>query len=188
MSALVVVLLGTDHHRFDRLVEWADTAAGRLASGARVVVQHGASRAPRTAEGHPFLRHGQIQSLLHEARAVVCHGGPGTIMDAQSHGHVPLCVPRDPALGEHVDDHQLRFATTVARAGVIRLAGDEAGFHSVLDGLLSTGPVHGRREVVEASPLMLSRARLARELDLLEGERPLRRSSVRRTWQSRVAR
>ncbi|GAB2875264.1 glycosyltransferase [Nocardioides pacificus] len=188
MSALVVVLLGTDHHRFDRLVEWADTAAGRLAADAHVVIQHGASRSPRTAEGHGFLRHSEIQHLLGAARAVVCHGGPGTIMDAQTHGHVPLCVPRDPALGEHVDDHQLRFATTVARAGVVRLAGDEAGFHSVLDGLLSTGPVHGRQEVVEASPLLLSRVRLAQELDQLDGARPLRRSSLRRTWKSRVTR
>ena len=40
-------------------------------------------------------------------------------MDARGLGHVPVCVPRDPSLGEHVDGHQQRFATLVDRAGVV---------------------------------------------------------------------
>lgn len=186
MSALVVVLLGTDHHRFDRLVGWADATAARLTGHAQVVVQHGASRSPRIAKGHAFLPHGEIERMLRVAAAVVCHAGPGTIQDARAFGHLPLCVPRDPALGEHVDAHQLRFAATAARAGLVRVAGDETGFHRVLDDLLRTGPVHG--EVVEAPQVALSRARLGRELDLLAGGRPRRRSSLRRSLRSRVDR
>lgn len=46
---LVLVTVGTDYHRFDRLIEWVDrwyaeTGRGRV----RCVVQHGASRAPST--------------------------------------------------------------------------------------------------------------------------------------------
>ena len=56
------------------------------------------------------------------ASAVVCHGGPGTIALARRCGHVPIVVPRDPALGEHVDDHQMRYTAVLARSGAIEIA------------------------------------------------------------------
>jgi UDP-N-acetylglucosamine transferase subunit ALG13 len=118
VNATVLVLVGTDHHPFDRLVDWADECARRDPES-RWVVQHGSSRAPQYAEAHDFVPHDELVALLAGADAVVCHGGPGTIMDARGLGHVPVCVPRDPALGEHVDGHQQRFATLVDRAGVV---------------------------------------------------------------------
>ena len=41
MSGLVLALVGTDHHPFDRLVRWMDAAAS-FHPEARFVVQHGA--------------------------------------------------------------------------------------------------------------------------------------------------
>lgn len=131
MNATVLVLVGTDHHPFDRLVDWADDCA-RRDPGSRWVVQHGSSRAPTYAEAHAFLPHDDLVALLADADAVVCHGGPGTIMDARGLGHVPVCVPRDPALGEHVDGHQQRFATLVDRAGVVVRADDAAALDAAV--------------------------------------------------------
>lgn len=119
MTALVLALAGTDHHPFERLVRWIDDAA-LTHRDVHFVVQHGSTRAPSVAEGHAFLSHDRLVELLVEASVVVCHGGPGTIMDAREAGHVPLCVPRDPRLGEHVDGHQQRFAAAVGEAGVVR--------------------------------------------------------------------
>ena len=119
VTALVLALTGTDHHPFDRMVEWVDAAAVRHPD-VRFVIQHGLTRPPSVAEGHEFLAHDRLVALLGEASVVVCHGGPGTIMDAREAGHVPLCVPRDPQLGEHVDGHQQRFAAVVGEAGVVR--------------------------------------------------------------------
>ncbi len=116
----MVALAGTDHHPYERMVEWVDAAAERRPD-VRFLVQHGSTtRAPRVAEGAEFLAHDRLVALLREAAVVVCHGGPGTIMDAREAGHVPLCMPRDPALGEHVDGHQQRFAAHVGDAGVVR--------------------------------------------------------------------
>jgi UDP-N-acetylglucosamine transferase subunit ALG13 len=162
-------MVGTDHHRFDRLVDWSDEAA-TLHPAARVVVQHGASRAPSVAEGHPFLPHGEIRRLLAIAAGAVCHGGPGTIMDARSAGHLPICVPRDPALGEHVDDHQQRFAALVGRAGVVTAARTRLEFLAAIDGVLATATTSSgfRPRVVPTSPATEeARERLARELDEL---------------------
>lgn len=118
MTALVLALAGTDHHPFDRLVSWIDSAAAARPD-VHFVIQYGASRAPLVAEGHAFLGHEELADLIDAAAVVVCHGGPGTITDAREAGHVPLCVPRDPALGEHVDGHQQRFAAMVGGVGVV---------------------------------------------------------------------
>jgi UDP-N-acetylglucosamine transferase subunit ALG13 len=164
MTHLVVVMVGTDHHPFDRLVDWVDEAA-RLRSDVRFVVQHGDSVAPVVAEGRAFLPHHEILDLLGEATAVVCHGGPGTIMDARGAGHVPVCVPRDPTLGEHVDGHQQRFAALVHEAGVVIRAGTSAELGVALDRLLAS-PIEGRlREVPASEETQAARAQLARELD-----------------------
>ncbi len=157
----VFVMVGTDHHPFDRLVDWVDEAARRHPE-TRFVVQHGASRAPIVAEGSAYFPHEQIRELLLDAAAAVCHGGPGTIMDARSAGHVPICVPRDPALGEHVDGHQQRFAALVHGAGVVTRPTTSEEFHAVLDAALASHRP-GRGVAVPTSVATDdARARLAR--------------------------
>lgn len=150
----VAVLVGTDHHRFDRLLAWS---AALAESGAfRFFVQHGATPLPRPLEGAQMLAPTQLSSLLRRADAVVTHAGPGCIMDARACGHLPIVVPRDPRLGEHVDDHQQRFARFIARSGVVvtasHLAELEARLHvAVLTGHLAVGrqPAPGVRRFEE---------------------------------------
>ncbi|QIG44387.1 glycosyl transferase family 28 [Nocardioides anomalus] len=177
-APLVVALVGTDHHPFDRLVSWMDDAARRRPN-VRFVVQHGTTRAPSVAEGRAFLGHDDLQDLLRRADVVVCHGGPGTITDAREAGHRPLCVPRDPAFGEHVDGHQLRFARTVGDAGVVKVVAQAAELATELDLRLTsrtrTGEVESATVARDAA-----RAALAAELDELLRVRPLRRVRLRR--------
>lgn len=143
MSALVVALVGTDHHPFDRMVHWIDAAATRYRD-VQFVVQHGATRPPLVAEAYAYLTHERLEELLANASAVVCHGGPGTIADAREAGHVPLCVPRDPILGEHVDGHQQRFAHVVGEIGVVREIRSRATFDVELESVLREPPGLGR--------------------------------------------
>ena len=121
----VAVLLGTDRHPFDRLVSWAGTLAAEDSD--EWLVQHGYTQWPDIA-GRPdnvftskILGVDELAPLLLNAEAVVTHGGPGLIMEARAAGHVPIVVPRDPALGEHVDRHQLDFTARLAADGTIRL-------------------------------------------------------------------
>ena len=116
-APLVAVLVGTDHHPFDRLVHWVSELGE---SGThRWFVQHGTTLLPSGVEGSPMLTSGGLHDLLVRADAVVCHGGPGLIMEARAIGHRPVVVARDPALGEHVDDHQQRFLSFVSRRGLV---------------------------------------------------------------------
>ncbi|WP_215812736.1 glycosyltransferase [Pimelobacter sp. 30-1] len=130
-APLVAVLVGTDHHRFDRLVAWA--ADLQYQGAFRVHVQHGATPLPPAITGSTMLGPDALAELLDRADAVVTHAGPGMIMDAREHGHTPIVVPRDPALGEHVDDHQQRFARFLARSGTIVTAYDATELRARLD-------------------------------------------------------
>jgi UDP-N-acetylglucosamine transferase subunit ALG13 len=66
------------------------------------------------------------------AVAVVCHGGPGTILGARHRGAVPIVVPRQHHPGEHVDDHQVAFARRLHESGDIALAETEAELYARL--------------------------------------------------------
>ncbi len=127
MSSRILVSVGTDHHPFDRVVTWADDWQ-RTHPDDVVVVQHGSSAAPRVAQGEALMGHDRLQDEMKQADVVVCHGGPATITEARRHGHLPICVPRDPTRGEHVDDHQQRFAHHLARGQLVAVAEDQAGF------------------------------------------------------------
>ena len=138
------------------MVEWVDAAAVRHPD-VRFVIQHGLTRPPSIAEGHDFLAHDRLVTLLGEASVVVCHGGPGTIMDAREAGHVPLCVPRDPQLGEHVDGHQQRFAAVVGEAGVVHHVSSVDAFHQELDRALEDAPGLGTTMTTRGSETPLGR-------------------------------
>lgn len=113
----VVASVGTDHHPFGRMLEWMARAAESL--DIEVVVQRGATPACEGIQTVDYLPAAELASMMAEADAVVCHGGPGTISLALQNGHRPIVMARDPSLGEHVDDHQMRYVAKLAAAGTI---------------------------------------------------------------------
>ncbi len=133
---LVLAVVGTDHHPFDRLVSWVDDWS-RSHDETRVVIQYGTSSPPGHAEGHGLLPTDELSELLHEATAVVSHGGPGTIMAARDAGVVPICIPRRHGLGEHVDDHQVRFIARVAEGGLVTSVDDASSLDASLSRALA---------------------------------------------------
>ena len=130
-TPLVFVTVGTDHHPFGRLVRWIDTWASER--DARVIAQYGTAAPPQHVDGSALLRAEELTRLMARASVVVCHGGPGTIAAARDAGHVPIVVPRRPDLGEHVDDHQLRFVARLAAAGAVHAPSTEAELRELLD-------------------------------------------------------
>jgi UDP-N-acetylglucosamine transferase subunit ALG13 len=114
-----------------------------------------------------------------EATVVVCHGGPGIIMEAREAGHVPLCMPRDPHLGEHVDGHQQRFAAVVAGAGVVRAVSSLESFDHELAIALVQAPGPGAAPTT-SQVRNAARALVAAELDSLISVRPRRLGRLHR--------
>jgi UDP-N-acetylglucosamine transferase subunit ALG13 len=121
------VTVGTDHHPFERLVDWAARWAERMPEW-DVQIQHGQTRAPAHGTAFAFCDRERLLELVAGSDLVVCHGGPATITEARRQGHRPIVVPRDPERGEHVDDHQQLFARRLAAAGTVELVETEDAF------------------------------------------------------------
>jgi UDP-N-acetylglucosamine transferase subunit ALG13 len=129
---LVLCMVGTDHHPFARLVSWCDTVAASRHE-VDVFVQYGLSRPPEVAQGRDFLDRDELGSLLGRARVAISHGGPGSVSDIRAAGLHPIAVPRDPALGEHVDGHQIQFLDRMAKDGLVDLITNRQPFLNLLD-------------------------------------------------------
>jgi UDP-N-acetylglucosamine transferase subunit ALG13 len=130
----VFATVGTDHHPFDRFISWIDTWHGQTsASTCEVFVQRGTCSQTPNVPSAQWLDPQDLATRMQRADAIVCHGGPSTIMEARHAGIVPIVIPRDPALGEHVDEHQLRFAKFMESKGAIVCARTPAELATHLD-------------------------------------------------------
>ncbi len=164
----VVATVGTDHHPYHRMIEWMTVAQERL--GIDVVVQRGATPGQDGIETVDYVGADELRALMESADAVVCHGGPGTISLAQRSGHRPIVMARDPSLGEHIDDHQMRYVARLASDGVIDTA---STVEELLDLLARPRPEVERGDADAAA------ARAVEQFDalvgaLLEGRLPKR--------------
>ena len=157
-TPLLLVTVGTDHHPFDRLVRWAsawlDGHPGRL----RCLMQTGTSAPPAggvrgTPGVPPRIGRDRVAGLPRVRRPPGGHGlgGRGRLPrrsrdhpGARHRGAVPIVVPRQHRLGEHVDDHQVAFSRRLAAdGGGIHLAETETGLHRLLDRVAADRPPSG---------------------------------------------
>lgn len=133
MSALLVfVSVGTDHHRFDRLIRETSAWAERHPGPVRLVVQHGHSATAVNGENHHMLDRESLLSFYRRADVVVTQVGPGTIADVNAVGRRPIVVPRDPRRGEVVDDHQYAYGRLMDERGHVWVAQDRERLHELM--------------------------------------------------------
>lgn len=111
---MIFATVGTHEDPFNRLVGELDRLAGEGRLQEPVVIQYGYSQAPKHCTGDKMMPFATVQQHMREARVVLTHGGPASIMQALSHGKIPIVVPRQPSFGEHVDGHQVAFAQRLA--------------------------------------------------------------------------
>ena len=139
-EAAVIVAVGTDHHPFNRLVEWIDDWAASHPE-VSVLVQRGTSLPTAECPSVELLPHAELCERFGTAAVVVSHGGPSTVMDARKAGRLPIVFARDPAFDEHVDDHQMRFADHLRRHDLAVVVDDQTALHAAIDEALAA-PKH----------------------------------------------
>ena len=171
----VFVTVGTDHHRFGRLMDWVQHQQDR--GTAAFVVQHGSSPPVEGAVNHGLLPHADLLAQMADADVVVGQGGPGTVMDARQVGRRPLVVPRLSGLAEAVDDHQVSFCREMELLGHAVVASDEDGFARALRCALDD-PASMRAEP-GASEVEATVARIAAAVDALLAAPPPPRGLAR---------
>lgn len=127
------VTVGTDYHRFDRIVWWLDEWMSNEPLVESAIVQRGTSAKPELVESVDYLQRTQLVEEFRDATVVVCHGGPATILECRSNGIVPIVVPREERYDEHVNDHQVDFCERLAAHGDIQMARTKDEFFRLLD-------------------------------------------------------
>lgn len=130
---ILIVTVGTDHHRFDRLAGWVEAWLSGRDHPVRCLYQEGASRAAGDTEPLGIVSREELLGHLRSATVALTQGGPGSILDARACGLVPIVVPRLAALNEVVDDHQVAFCRRLAKDGQVILAESEIQLHGALD-------------------------------------------------------
>lgn len=184
-TGTVLAVVGTDVHRFDRLIGWLRRWHGERAAGGavapRLILQYGHSTPPELPGAVPFLGHEELQRAMVESTLVVTHGGPATITEARRNGHLPIVVPRDPAHSEHVDNHQQLFARRLATAGMVRLCETEPELAEALDKGLADPSAFALAADAEAQDARAAAvARVGQIVEELVSQRALRRGSAGR--------
>lgn len=112
---MIFVTVGTHEQPFNRLVEEVDRLLKEGTVREEVFIQRGiGSGIPEHCLSAELISYGDMIRYVREARIVITHGGPGSIMLPLSVGKVPIVVPRQAHHGEHVDDHQVAFARRLA--------------------------------------------------------------------------
>jgi UDP-N-acetylglucosamine transferase subunit ALG13 len=134
---------------FDRLVAAVDRWAGEN-PGVPVAAQIGPSTLrPRHIEWHEFISPAECRQRIADADLVVAHAGMGTILAALELGTPVVVMPRQAALGEHRNDHQIATARWFAESGGARVAFDEAELELRLG---EAGQAAGRTRISEYAP------------------------------------
>lgn len=137
---MIVVTVGASQFPFDRLLHAVDA----LELDEELVVQHGASAArPRAARCKAFMPRDELAGHIRNARAVVSHGGIGSVLTALAEGKRPLVIPRLARYGETVDDHQVESTRRLATAGLVTPVYDPADLAGALEATASTEAVAG---------------------------------------------
>jgi UDP-N-acetylglucosamine transferase subunit ALG13 len=107
---MIFVTVGTEKYPFDRLVKEVDFLREKGIIEENVFIQIGTSRyKPKFCEYSDFLPYHRMAEKMKNARIVISHGGPGSVMPVVRYGKVPIVLSRQKKYGEAVDDHQVSF-------------------------------------------------------------------------------
>lgn len=119
---MILFTVGTIVYPFDRSITWLQTLIEQKIINEPVLLQHGDT----SVEGlnHPmvgataWLNRDEMNRAVREASLVISHAGQGSTRMLADMGARFVLIPRLKRYGEHVDDHQLHFACSVAKLGV----------------------------------------------------------------------
>ncbi|MFW0121771.1 glycosyltransferase [Rothia sp. CCM 9419] len=133
----LVVSLGTDYHKFDRLVEWVESYLLNHPT-VTCLFQHGFTEgAEHATKNIDRMPRSELLKIYEEAKVVVVQGGPGSILDAREVGVIPIAVPRLAEFDEVVDNHQVQFSQVMENNGEAFVAIDARDLAQKIDEALN---------------------------------------------------
>lgn len=137
---MIFITVGTQLP-FDRLLEYFDEWRAGVGYTGKVVAQigEGSHFGSPSIEVFKTLSSEQYYHWFCEADGIVSHAGMGSILSCLDHNKRGVFLPRQYALGEHRNDHQLDTAQAFAgKYPTLEFCADKVAFFSALNKLLDT--------------------------------------------------
>ena len=104
---MILVLLGTQHNEFKRLLQEIENCIENNLIKERVVVQAGFTKYKTDKMNIFDMKSAEVlENLIEESNFVITHGGVGSIITALKKNKKVIAVPRVHEYGEHVNNHQ----------------------------------------------------------------------------------
>lgn len=104
---MILVLLGTQHNEFTRLIQEIEQCIEKGIITEKVVVQAGFTKYKTDKmEVFDMISKEVLDDLTNEASIIITHGGVGSIIMALKKNKKVIAVPRLHKYNEHVNDHQ----------------------------------------------------------------------------------
>lgn len=141
VDPVIFVTVGTQLP-FDRLIRAVDEWAGRVGR-TDIFAQTGPTAyEPRSILWARDLEPAAFTARVHEAALIIAHAGMGTIVNALC-ARIPIVVmPRQAALGEHRNDHQVATVRELGARRLIHVAANEQALACMLDRVDELAPLH----------------------------------------------
>lgn len=122
---MIFVTVGTTKFPFDRLLKAVDEVLVKLKSEEGLVVQSGTSNycfQYLNKDVFKDLPFEEVINYLKNARVIITHGGPATILLALKYGkNIPVVVPRSRKFHEHVNNHQQYYSRMLLEKKLARV-------------------------------------------------------------------
>jgi len=127
------VSIGNALQPFGRLLDEVARLANAGLLPQPVVVQHGHTPfSSQACSGVAFLELRRFEAEVERARLCIIHAGAGSVLYALRAGKVPVIMPRDPAHGEIIDDHQQELAGMLDKASLAVIAKEPSELESAV--------------------------------------------------------
>lgn len=162
----IYVSVGTHEQPFQRLLD-AVAHAVDAAGDHRYIVQYGvgtwSSSSSRVEKAVDYLTPEGVREALSWADILVSQASPGNIFGALDAGVWPLVLGRKHAHGEHVDDHQVRFASVLEEMDLATDIGDAASLAQKIGDAAQVDPDERRAAIADAMRSSEDRRKMFRE-------------------------
>ena len=113
---MIFVTVGTHEQPFERLIKYIDN----LKLDEEIIIQSGyCNYSIKNCKYKKMMSIEEMDKYFKNARIIITHAGPGSIMKALSLGKKPIVVAREVKYKEHVDDHQVLFASSLEKENKI---------------------------------------------------------------------
>lgn len=120
---MITLTLGTTPYPFCRALQWMHQLLKQEVITEPVFVQYGSTditflQAHEHVSVVSLLTTPELDEKIAQSRLVISHAGQGSTRKLAAQNKSFIILPRLSKYGEHVDDHQLRFAEGVEQLGV----------------------------------------------------------------------